>query len=307
MPFDAKALARHPLFKRALPALVARLGLYLRLTRFHRPIGIWLLLWPVLWALWLASDGRPRADVFVVFLLGTVVMRAAGCAINDWADRGYDLHVRRTRDRPLATGAVAPEEALAVFALLMVVALLLVLTQNPLTVQLAFAAAAFAVAYPFAKRYTHLPQVVLGAAFGWAVPMAYAATLDWVPREAWVLYVATLFWTTAYDTQYAMVDRADDLRIGVKSTAILFGDLDRFAIGVLQAAFLLALGLIGREASLGGAYFGGLWVAAGFLAWQQWLIRRREPEACFQAFLNNNYVGIAVFAGIALDTTLVNA
>ena len=307
MPLDAKRLARHPFFKQTLPWLVERLGLYLRLMRFDRPIGIWLLMWPVLWAIWLASSGRPQAAVFVVFVLGTVLMRAAGCTINDWADRGYDPHVRRTKGRPIATGAVSTTEALTLFVLLMLAAFLLVLTQNPLTVQLAFGGAAFAVVYPFTKRWTHLPQVVLGAAFAWAVPMVYAATLDWVPREAWVLYIATLFWTTAYDTEYAMVDRDDDLRIGVKSTAILFGELDRFAIAVLQVAFLLALFLIGREARLGPAYFGGVWVAAGFLAWQQWLIRRREPEACFQAFLNNNYVGIAVFAGIALDSTFVNA
>ena len=307
MAFDRKALARHPFVKQTLPALATRLGHYLRLMRFDRPIGIWLLMWPVLWAIWLASAGRPQAGVFVVFVLGTVLMRAAGCTINDWADRGYDPHVRRTKGRPLATGAVSGREALALFALLMLAAFLLVLTQNPLTVQLAFGGAAFAVVYPFTKRWTHLPQVVLGAAFAWAVPMVYAASVDWVPREAWVLYIATLFWTTAYDTEYAMVDRADDLRIGVKSTAILFGDLDRLAIGVLQVAFLLALGLIGREASLGPAFFGGLWAAAGFLAWQQWLIRRREPEACFEAFLNNNYVGLAVFAGIALDSTFVRA
>jgi 4-hydroxybenzoate polyprenyltransferase len=307
MPLDAKRLARHPFLKQTLPWLVERIGLYLRLMRFDRPIGIWLLMWPVLWAIWLASAGRPEAAVFVVFVLGTVLMRAAGCTINDWADRGYDPHVRRTKGRPIATGAVSTAEALTLFVLLMLMAFVLVLTQNALTVQLAFGGAAFAVVYPFTKRWTHLPQVVLGAAFAWAVPMVYAATLDWVPREAWVLFIATLFWTTAYDTEYAMVDRDDDLRIGVKSTAILFGELDRFAIGVLQVAFLLALFLIGREASLGPAYFGGVWTAAGFLAWQQWLIRRREPEACFQAFLNNNYVGVAVFAGIALDTAFVNA
>jgi 4-hydroxybenzoate polyprenyltransferase len=305
--FDSKRLARHPFVKQTLPWAVERLGQYLRLMRFDRPIGIWLLLWPVLWAVWLSSSGRPEAGVFTVFVIGTVLMRAAGCTINDWADRGYDPHVRRTRGRPLATGAVSSGEALTLFALLMLAAFVLVLTQNPLTVQLAFGGAAFAVVYPFTKRWTHLPQVVLGAAFAWAVPMVYAATLDWVPREAWVLFIATLFWTTAYDTEYAMVDRDDDLRIGVKSTAILFGELDRFAICVLQVAFLLALFLIGREARLGPAYFGGVWVAAGFLAWQQWLIRRREPEACFEAFLNNNYVGIAVFAGIALDTAFVNA
>jgi len=301
------ALARHPIVKETLPALAARLGHYLRLMRFDRPIGIWLLLWPVLWAIWLASSGRPRAEVFVVFLLGTVLMRAAGCTINDWADRGFDPQVRRTRGRPLATGAIAPGEALLLFALLMLAAFMLVLTQNPLTVQLAFGGAAIAVLYPFTKRWTHLPQVVLGAAFAWSVPMVYAATVDWVPREAWVMFIATLFWTTAYDTEYAMVDRADDLRIGIKSTAILFGDLDRLAIGVLQVAFLMALFLIGREASLGPAYFTGVWTAAGLLAWQQWLIRDREPEACFRAFHNNNYVGIAVFAGIALDSTFLRA
>ena len=307
----AKRLARHPLVQQAvketLPAWVATLGAYARLMRLDRPIGTWLLLWPTLWAVWLAADGRPRASTFVVFVLGVVLMRAAGCTINDWADRDLDPHVARTRDRPIAIGAIAPRSALLLFAVLLLAAFLLVLTQNPLTVRLAFVGAALAAVYPFMKRITHLPQLVLGAAFAWAVPMAYAATRGFVPREAWVLFTATLFWTAAYDTIYAMVDRADDRRIGIRSTAILFGDLDRFVIGVLQAAFLLALVLIGREARLGPAYEWGLTVAAVLLVWQQWLIRRRAPAACFAAFLNNNYVGLAVFAGIALDATFVSA
>jgi len=300
-----KGWRRHPLVKERLPWFIERLGRYAVLMRFDRPIGTWLLLWPTLWAVWCASDGRPRAEVFVVFVVGTVLMRAAGCVINDYADRDYDPQVRRTRGRPLATGAVSTGEALALFVLLILLAFVLVLTQNALTVQLAFGGAALAVVYPFAKRFTHLPQFVLGVAFAWSVPMVYAATLDWVPREAWVLFMATVFWTTAYDTLYAMVDRADDLNIGIKSTAILFGELDRFAIGVLQLAFMLALVLIGREGRFGTPYFAGLWVAAALLLWQQWLIRRREPEACFAAFLNNNHVGLAVFAGLALDTTFV--
>jgi 4-hydroxybenzoate polyprenyltransferase len=300
-----RRLARSALVKQVLPRIGERLQEYALLMRFDRPIGTWLLLWPTLWAVWLASDGRPRAGTFVVFTLGAVVMRAAGCVINDWADRRLDPHVARTRARPLAAGRVSPREALVLFALLMLVAFLLVLTQNALTVRLAFGGALLAALYPFTKRFTHLPQFVLGAAFAWAVPMVYAATLGWVPREAWVLFTATLFWTAAYDTLYAMVDRADDVRIGIRSTAILFGELDRFAIAVLQAAFLLALVLIGREARLGAAFHAGLWCAAALLAWQQWLIRHRRPDACFRAFLNNNHVGLAVFAGLALDSTFV--
>jgi 4-hydroxybenzoate polyprenyltransferase len=304
-----KRAGRHPIVRQAmketLPAWVATLGAYARLMRLDRPIGTWLLLWPTLWAVWLAADGRPKASTFVVFALGVVLMRAAGCVINDWADRDLDPHVLRTRDRPIATGQVAPGSALVLFVALLLAAFVLVLTQNALTVKLAFVGATLAAIYPFMKRITHLPQLVLGAAFAWAVPMAYAATRDFVPREAWVLFTATLFWTMAYDTIYAMVDRADDRRIGIRSTAILFGDLDRFAIGVLQAAFLLALVLIGREARLGPAYDWGVAVAGGLLLWQQWLIRKRQPAACFAAFLNNNYVGLAVFAGIALDSTFV--
>ncbi len=304
-----KRFARHPIVKHAmketLPAWVATLGAYARLMRVDRPVGTWLLLWPTLWAVWLAADGRPRAATFVVFVLGVVLMRAAGCVINDWADRDLDPHVARTRGRPLVTGEIAPRRALLLFAVLLLAAFLLVLTQNPLTVRLAFVGATLAAIYPFMKRITHLPQLVLGAAFAWAVPMAYAATRGYIPREAWVMFTATLFWTTAYDTLYAMVDRADDRKVGIRSTAILFGDLDRFVIGVLQAAFLLALVLIGREARLGPAYSWGVAVAAGLLVWQQWLIRRRAPPACFEAFLNNNYVGLAVFAGIALDSTFV--
>ena len=306
----AKRLARHPIVrqvvKQTLPAWVAALTAYARLMRLDRPIGTWLLLWPTLWAVWLAADGRPKASTFVVFVLGVVLMRAAGCVINDWADRDLDPHVLRTRDRPIAAGEIAPRRALILFALLLLAAFVLVLTQNPLTVKLAFVGAALAAVYPFMKRITHLPQLVLGAAFAWAVPMAYAATRGFVPREAWVLFTAALFWTTAYDTIYAMVDRADDRRIGIRSTAILFGDLDRFVVGVLQAAFLLALVLIGREARLGPAYDWGVAVAAALLVWQQWSIRKRQPAACFEAFRNNNLVGLAVFAGIALDATFVS-
>jgi 4-hydroxybenzoate polyprenyltransferase len=296
---------RHPLIRETLPALGASLGAYARLMRLDRPIGTYLLLWPTLWAVWLAADGRPRPTTFVVFVLGTVLMRAAGCVLNDWADRDLDVHVARTRDRPLATGEIAPHRALLLFAVLLLGAFLLVLTQNALTVRMAFVGAALAAVYPFMKRVTHLPQLVLGAAFAWAVPMTYAATRGFVPREAWVLFTATLFWTAAYDTIYAMVDRADDRRAGIRSTAILFGDLDRFAVGVLQAAFLLALVLIGREARLGPAFSWGIGFAASALLWQQWLIRHRAPAECFAAFLNNNYVGLAVFAGIALDFSFV--
>jgi 4-hydroxybenzoate polyprenyltransferase len=280
---------------------VDRARQYWLLMRFHRPIGILLLLWPTLWALWIAGAGDPRVTVVLVFLAGVVLMRAAGCVINDYADRKLDPHVRRTRERPIATGAVTPREALALFAVLVSLAFLLVLTMNRLTVLLSFVGAALAATYPFMKRHTWLPQPYLGAAFGWAVPMAFAAQTGAVPPMAWLMFVVVVIWATIYDTQYAMVDRDDDIRIGVKSTAILFGDSDRTILAVLQVVMLLGLVLVGTRAELGGWYALSLLVVVICFLRQQWLIRHRDPEGCFRAFLNHNWVGLAVFAGIALE------
>jgi len=283
------------------PQRRARLADYGRLMRVDRPIGTLLLLWPTLWALWLAADGFPDLHLFLIFFVGVFLMRSAGCVINDFADRDFDPHVRRTRNRPLAAGRVSPREALALFAGLCLAAFILVLFTNALTIGLAFVGAALAAAYPFAKRYTHLPQVVLGAAFGWSVPMAWAAQAGHVPPEGWLLFIANLLWTTAYDTMYGMADREEDLKIGVKSTAILFGELDRFWIGVLQAAAVIALFLLGLKLQLGAFYYMGITVAAGLGAWHQLLIEDRDPRRCFEAFLHNNWFGFAIFIGIVLD------
>lgn len=277
-----------------------RLYQYYLLTRLHRPIGIFLLLWPMLWALWVASAGRPDWLVLVVFVLGVVLMRSAGCVINDYADRDIDPQVQRTRDRPIATGAVAPREALILFGVLCLLAFGLVLLMNTLTLMLAVVALLLAVSYPFAKRYTYLPQVHLGAAFGWAVPMVFAAQTNSVPQIGWLLFVATVLWATVYDTMYAMVDRKDDLRIGVKSTAILFGEADRVIIGALQITLFVSLWLVGVQAKLGMFYDGGLLVSVGFAVYHQYLIKDRLPAQCLKAFLNNNLLGAAVFIGIVL-------
>jgi 4-hydroxybenzoate polyprenyltransferase len=273
---------------------------YTRLMRLHKPIGIFLLLWPTLWALWIAGRGSPDPLVLLVFVAGVVLMRSAGCVINDYADRHFDPHVARTRERPIAAGRVTPREAVTLFLLLCLTALALVMLMNSLTRWLSLAGAALAATYPFMKRYTHLPQVYLGAAFGWAVPMAFAAQTGAVPRVAWLLFVATVLWATVYDTMYAMVDREDDLKIGVKSTAILFGEADRVIIAILQLLLLLALVLAGQLAGLGIYYHFGLLLALVFAVYQQYLIRDRDPAACFKAFLNNNWFGAAVFGGIAL-------
>lgn len=278
-----------------------RLLQYAYLMRLHKPIGIFLLLWPTLWALWIAGQGRPDFKVFSVFVAGVVLMRSAGCVINDYADRNFDPHVARTRDRPIAAGRVSPREALLLFFALSMLAFLLVLLMNALTVWLSLAGGLLAASYPFMKRYTHLPQVYLGAAFGWAVPMAFAAQTGAVPRTAWLLFVATVLWATAYDTMYGMVDREDDRKIGVRSTAILFGDADRTIIGIIQLLALSALALAGQAAGLGGFYYFGLLLAAGLALYQQFLIRERKPEQCFKAFLNNNWFGAAVFSGIILE------
>jgi 4-hydroxybenzoate polyprenyltransferase len=278
----------------------SRLAEYARLMRLDRPIGLWLLLWPALWALWLSGDGHPDEQVFVIFVAGTFLMRAAGCVINDYADRKLDPQVRRTAGRPLAQGAVSPAAALGLFAVLSVAALALLIPLGRLTQQLALIGGALAVIYPFLKRFFPLPQAWLGAAFAWSVPMAFAEQTGAVPAVGWMLFAAVVFWTVAYDTMYAMVDREDDLKLGVRSSAILFGRADRVAIAILQVATLASLVAVGRLIGLGRWYWLGLLTAAALAAWQQWLIRDREPEACFHAFLNNNYFGMAVFVGLAL-------
>jgi len=281
-----------------------RLRDYARLMRLDRPIGILLLLWPVLWALWIAAAGKPALIVFFVFVAGVVLMRSAGCVINDYADRAFDPQVERTRNRPLAAGRVRPREALVLFVLLALSAFTLVLLMNRLTILLSFVGAALATSYPFMKRWTHLPQFYLGAAFGWGVPMAFAAQTGSVPADAWILFGATLCWAVAYDTAYAMVDREDDMRIGVKSTAILFGRADRLMIALFHAVTLALLAWAGARAGLGLTYYMGLLLAAGLAGWQQWLIRMRSRDGCFRAFLNNNRFGAVVFAGLALDYLL---
>ena len=260
------------------------------------------MLWPALWALWIAGAGRPDQEVLIVFALGVVVMRAAGCVINDFADRNIDPHVKRTRERPLAARRVSPWEALVLFAVLGVVALLLVTRLNVFTIKLALVGAALTVSYPFVKRFFPLPQLYLGISFGgWSVLMAFAAQRDVLPRAAWVLYIAAVIWAAVYDTIYAMVDREDDLAIGVKSSAILFADMDRLLIGALQAMMLLALALAGRDMTFGRWYYAGVAAAGVLFLYQQWLIRAREPAACLRAFLNNNYVGMAIFIGVLLQ------
>lgn len=281
--------------------VVERLELYSQLTRFGRPIGSLLLLWPTLWALWIAGRGSPDPYVVVVFFIGVFLMRGAGCVINDYADREIDGHVKRTRSRPLATGVVSEREALALFVVLGLAAFALVLTMSRLTVYLSLVGVALAALYPFMKRYTHLPQLVLGAAFSWSIPMAFAAEANAVPAVAWWLVAANVSWVVAYDTIYAMVDRDDDLRIGVKSTAILLGTLDRPAVALCHAAAIAILWLVGLELQLGGYYFAGLVAAGLFAVYQQWRIRDRDREACFSAFLNNSWFGAAVFAGVLLS------
>jgi 4-hydroxybenzoate polyprenyltransferase len=281
-------------------AMGLRLREYARLMRLDRPIGIWLLLWPVLWALWVSADGHPDERLFVIFVIGTFVMRSAGCVMNDFADREFDPHVKRTADRPLAKQSVSTAEALGLFAVLALVALALVIPLNRPTQVLALIGGVLAVTYPFLKRFFSLPQAYLGAAFGWSVPMAFAAQSGSVPPIAWVMFLSVVCWTTAYDTMYAMVDRDDDLVIGIRSSAILFGRADRLIIGALQAGALFGLALVGLMAALGRWYWAGLAVAAALAIRQQVLIRARDPAQCFRAFLNNNLFGLVVFAGILL-------
>ena len=281
--------------------VVGRLRDYALLMRLHRPIGILLLLWPTLWGLWLSSAGHPDPWIFTIFVVGVVLMRSAGCAINDFADRNLDPLVERTRDRPLAAGRLRPPEALILFAVLSLIAFLLVLQLNRLTVAMSIVAIFLAATYPFLKRYTHLPQFYLGAAFGWSIPMAFAAHTGTVPLLAWVAFLANVFWAVAYDTAYSMVDRDDDIRIGAKSTAILFGSYDRLMIGVTHTITIALLAFAGVIAGLGALYYLGLAVAAGVAMYQQHLTRGRLRDGCFRAFLNNNWFGAAVFVGLLLD------
>jgi len=286
---------------RSRSLLRERFASYARLVRIDKPIGILLLLWPTLWALWIASDGRPPLYVLLVFVIGTVLMRSSGCAINDWADRDFDRHVARTAERPLTSGRIAGWEALMVAAVLAIVAFLLILPLNALTIALSFAAAFVAVSYPFTKRFFALPQAYLGIAFGFGIPMAFAAIENRVPAVAWTMLAANVLWALAYDTEYAMVDRDDDLKIGIRTAAITFGRYDVFAVVVCYACTLALLALAGVMAGLGWAYDAGLAVAAGIAVHHYRLIRSRTREGCFKAFLHNNWFGAAVFAGLVVD------
>jgi len=279
-----------------------KLKLYAELIRLNRPIGIYLLLWPTLWALWFAAKGIPDIKILIVFSLGVAIMRSAGCAINDYADRHIDLHVARTKDRPITSGKITAKEALGVFAVLILIAFLLALQLNQSTILLSIVALILAATYPFMKRYHHFPQVHLGAAFAWAVPMSYTAiTQNPPPLDAWLLFIAAMFWTTAYDTQYGMVDREDDLKIGVKSTAILFGQYDNIINGTLQVLSLILITVVGILNQRGMIFYTSVLVASGFIIYQQYLTKDREPAKCLQAFLNNNWLGMIIFIGIALD------
>ncbi|MCS5592047.1 MAG: 4-hydroxybenzoate octaprenyltransferase [Gammaproteobacteria bacterium] len=271
---------------------------YFRLMRLDKPVGIYLLLWPTLWALFLAADGLPRLELLIIFVLGVVVMRSAGCVINDYADRKIDKLVKRTQHRPITSGEVSAKSALILFFVMMLAAFGLVLMTNGLTIQLAFAAAGLATIYPFTKRWTHLPQFVLGLAFAMSVPMAFAATNNSVPEGAWWVFSATVIWTVVYDTMYAMADREEDLKIGVKSTAVLFAKFDKLIIGLLQICLLLTLIKVSEFFNLGVFYDISLILSAFLMAYHQNLIRNREKIACFQAFLHNNFIGMAIFIGI---------
>ena len=277
---------------------------FIQLTRMDKPIGIYLLLWPTLWALWVAAKGVPSLSNLLIFVFGVILTRAGGCVINDFADRKVDGHVKRTEQRPLVSGKISSKEALVFFALLMGVSVLLVLCTNAPTVWLSFGGLALAASYPFMKRYTYYPQVVLGAAFSWGMPMAFTAETGSLPAAAWLLYIANLLWTVGYDTYYAMTDREDDLKIGVKSTAILFGDADRVIILSLQGLALGCLLLAGSHFELGGWFHLGLLSAAACFVWEFWYTRNRDPQRCFKAFLHNHWAGLAIFVGIVLDYAL---
>ncbi len=278
-----------------------KVGLYAQLTRLDKPIGIFLLLWPTLIALWIAAEGWPDPLVLFVFVTGVILMRSAGCAINDYADREIDGKVKRTKQRPLASGKITRKETILIFSLLSLTAFTLVLFMNELTIWMSLGGILLAASYPFMKRYHYLPQVHLGAAFGWSAPMAYAAQANEVTAVTWLIFLATILWATAYDTMYAMVDYDDDIRIGVKSTAILFGNQDKLIIGLIQILLILNLILIGHRAELSGFYYLGVAAASLFAVYQQYLIKDRTRERCFQAFLNNNWFGLVLFTGVFLD------
>ncbi len=277
---------------------------YLVLMRMDRPIGALLLLWPTWWALWLAAGGMPPLSLWLIFTAGVFLMRSAGCVINDYADRRLDPQVARTAGRPIACGRVAPRTALKLFVALLALAFLLVLLTNRLTVELSFAGAALAALYPFSKRYTNLPQVMLGAAFGWSIPMAFAAVQGTVPALGWLLFLANVLWSTIYDTEYAMVDRADDIKAGARSTAILFGDADLPILGVLITAFALTLLLIGPRAQLAWPWYAGIGLALAQFAWQLWMMRARVPAQCLRAFRQNNWLGLTLWAALVLALLL---
>ncbi|MDB6144355.1 MAG: ubiA [Pseudomonas sp.] len=291
-------------FLKSLNRLNPRIWDFIQLTRIDKPIGIYLLLWPTLWALWIAGKGAPSISNLLIFVLGVFLMRAAGCVINDYADRKVDGQVKRTEQRPLISGKVSSREALVLFAVLVGLSFLLVLLTNSTTIWLSFGGLALAATYPFMKRYTYYPQVVLGAAFSWGMPMAFTAQTGDLPAAAWLLYIANLLWTVGYDTYYAITDRDDDLKIGVKSTAVLFGDADRVIILTLQGLALGCLLLAGSRFELGGYFHLGLLAAAGCFAWEFWYTRNREPQRCFQAFLHNHWAGMAIFVGIVADYAL---
>lgn len=285
-----------------LDLILNKTKLYAELVRLNRPIGIYLLLWPTLWALWFASDGFPDLKYLIIFSLGVVFMRSAGCAINDYADRELDLHVERTQNRPITSGRMPAKEALGVFGALALASFLLVLQLNTSTIMLSTVAVILAATYPFMKRYHHFPQVHLGAAFAWAIPMAYTAITGNAPTlDAWLLFIAALLWTTAYDTQYGMTDREDDIKMGMKSTAILFGEFDTFIIASLQIITLILLTIIGMMHDRGFLFYSSIIAASGFIIYQQFLTHDKEPSKCLEAFLNNNWLGMTVFIGIAAD------
>ena len=303
-PADTSPLSRRAidrLIELLAPQYRARALNYLVLMRLDRPVGALLLLWPTWWALWFASNDFPSPGLLAIFTLGVFVMRSAGCVINDYADHEWlDAHVERTRGRPMAAGRVTRREALTLFGALLALAFVLVLFTNRLTIELSFVGAALAGVYPFTKRVTHLAQVVLGAAFGWSIPMAFAAVTNSLPPLCWLLFLANVLFSTIYDTEYAMVDREDDLRVGAKSTAILFGDADRAIVGVLMATFVFAMLLAGARAELRWPYFIGVAAAAALFGWQQWTIRDRSRAHCFAAFRNNNWVGFALWIALLM-------
>jgi 4-hydroxybenzoate polyprenyltransferase len=283
-----------------MSALKQTISDYLSLIRFDKPIGTYLVLWPTLWALWLAAEGVPDTKLIIIFVLGTFLMRSAGCVINDYADRHIDKHIERTANRPITTGRISSRAALVFFVLLCLCAFALVLLTNLKTILLSFGAVALAACYPFMKRYTHLPQLVLGAAFAWSIPMAFAAQTNQLPSQLWLIYIAVVLWTVCYDTFYAMVDRDDDLKVGVKSAAILFGDDDKVIISILQVCVIAVLIMVGQQFQLGFWFYLSLVGASGFFIYQQWLVKGRLRDKCFQAFLNNHWVGLIIFAGIFL-------